>query len=118
MSVFFNGARGVNANKQIVANNKGEEISNMKLMVNVNEIFGPTIQGEGPSTGVRCMFLRVSGCNLTCSWCDTPYTWDWKGQNGEVWDKESETHAMSVYDIIQRLTGSGVKLVVISGGLP
>jgi len=55
---------------------------------------------------------------LTCSWCDTPYTWDWKGQNGQVFDKESESHSMSVYDILNKLTGMGVGLVVISGGEP
>jgi 7-carboxy-7-deazaguanine synthase len=94
------------------------EIAELKMTLNVNEIFGPTIQGEGPSTGKRCAFLRVSGCNLTCSWCDTPYTWDWKGVNGQVWDKDSETHSMTVYNILYRLTGLGVGLVVISGGEP
>ena len=39
----------------------------------VNEIFGPTIQGEGRSAGMPTMFVRLSGCNLACIWCDTPY---------------------------------------------
>lgn len=95
-----------------------QEIEDMKLSVNVNEIFGPTVQGEGPSAGKRCGFLRVSGCNLTCSWCDTPYTWDWTGQNGQAFNKENETHSMSVYDILYELTGMGVDLVVVSGGEP
>lgn len=42
----------------------------------VAEIFGPTFQGEGPNAGRLCHFLRLGGCNLACSWCDTPYTWD------------------------------------------
>ena len=46
-------------------------------LLNVNEIFGPTIQGEGPHTGRLVGFLRLAGCNLACSWCDTPYSWDW-----------------------------------------
>jgi 7-carboxy-7-deazaguanine synthase len=37
----------------------------------VNEIFGPTIQGEGPNLGRRCGFVRLGGCNLECSWCDS-----------------------------------------------
>jgi organic radical activating enzyme len=98
--------------------NMAEEIAELKLVLDVNEIFGPTVQGEGPSTGVRCAFLRLSGCNLTCVWCDTPYTWDWKGQNGTPYSKEAETHPMSVHDVWFQLTGYGVPLYVISGGEP
>ena len=36
-----------------------------------------SFQGEGPLTGQRCAFVRMSRCNLRCVWCDTPYTWDW-----------------------------------------
>lgn len=47
--------------------------------MNVNEIFGPTIQGEGKYTGYPSVFLRLNGCNLRCAFaggsiCDTPYT--------------------------------------------
>ena len=94
------------------------DIEELKRPLRVNEIFGPTVQGEGPSTGRRCAFLRLSGCNLTCSWCDTPYTWDWQGLNGEAFNEEAETQQMSVYDAWFRLTGMGVKLYVISGGEP
>ena len=48
-------------------------------MLAVSEIFGPTHQGEGPSTGRLCGFVRLARCNLSCLWCDTPYTWDWGG---------------------------------------
>ena len=42
-------------------------------MINISEIFGPTIQGEGPKTGHPTIFVRVYGCNLDCPWCDTKY---------------------------------------------
>ncbi len=42
------------------------------------EIFH-TIQGEGKSSGLPCIFLRLSLCNLHCRWCDTDYTWNWEG---------------------------------------
>ena len=41
--------------------------------LNVSEIFGPIWQGEGPSTGRLFTFIRLQGCNLRCSFCDTPY---------------------------------------------
>lgn len=44
-------------------------------MIKINEIFGPTVQGEGAAEGRHCMFVRVADCNLQCTWCDTAYTW-------------------------------------------
>lgn len=95
-----------------------EEVANMKMILEVNEIFGATVQGEGVSAGRRCAFLRLAGCNLTCSWCDTPYTWDWKGLNGQVFEKDKETHSMTVFEVIHKLTSIDVDLYVISGGEP
>lgn len=88
------------------------------MSIVVNEIFGPTFQGEGPSLGRRCAFLRVSACNLACSWCDTPYTWDWTGQNGTKYSPKTESHKMEVSDIIHKLLPMGVDTLVISGGEP
>jgi 7-carboxy-7-deazaguanine synthase len=88
------------------------------MTLKVNEIYGPTVQGEGSSTGRRCAFLRLTGCNLTCSWCDTPYTWDWTGLNGVVYDKDKETKLMETEDVLERLLTFDVPLLVISGGEP
>lgn len=46
-----------------------------KSTLHIVETFGPTIQGEGPSTGRSAMFVRLAGCNLTCTWCDTKFSW-------------------------------------------
>jgi 7-carboxy-7-deazaguanine synthase len=48
----------------------------------ISEVFA-TIQGEGLLTGVPSLFIRTSGCNLRCHWCDTPYT-SWQPE-GEDW---------------------------------
>lgn len=79
----------------------------------VNEIFGPTFQGEGVHLGMPCMFLRLAGCNLACSWCDTPYAWDWSRYNSR-----EEMHPMTVDQVYGRLSQSPIKNLVISGGEP
>ncbi|MEJ8672893.1 7-carboxy-7-deazaguanine synthase QueE [Streptomyces sp. MS1.AVA.1] len=86
----------------------------------VNEIFGPTVQGEGQSLGRRCAFLRLGGCNLSCSWCDTPYTWDWTGagDSGVAHDPRKELHRRPVEDVVAELLEFNTGLIVISGGEP
>jgi 7-carboxy-7-deazaguanine synthase len=84
----------------------------------INELFGPTFQGEGPFTGRRCSFVRFALCNLTCSWCDTPYTWDWNGRNGIAYNKADEVHPTSIHDIMDRLATHGTDLVILTGGEP
>lgn len=81
-------------------------------MLNVNEMFGPTIQGEGRMAGHLCSFLRLANCNLTCSWCDTPYTWDWTRH-----DRKAEVHPMSVNNTAAYLNALPGRIVV-SGGEP
>jgi 7-carboxy-7-deazaguanine synthase len=79
----------------------------------VAEIFGPTFQGEGPSLGQVAAFLRLSRCNLSCSWCDTPYTWD-----TEQFDLNAETTRMTEADAAHTLLAIQAPLVVITGGEP
>ena len=79
----------------------------------VSEIFGPTVQGEGPSTGQRAKFLRLGGCNLTCSWCDTSYTWDWK-----KYSPRQELTQMSLTAVKDQLFAIRAPLLVITGGEP
>src|SRR5262249_29697994 len=45
----------------------------MKARIRISEIFGPTIQGEGPLIGRPSVFVRTGGCDYRCTWCDTPY---------------------------------------------
>lgn len=79
----------------------------------VSEIFGPTVSGEGPTLGQRCSFLRLGGCNLTCAWCDTPYTWD-----ASRHDLRAELRRMDADRIVERLLATGCRFVIISGGEP
>src|SRR5437016_1796340 len=84
----------------------------------VSEIFGPTFQGEGPSLGRRCVFLRLGGCNLHCRWCDTPYTWDWTGRNGVAYEPRKELQPMDPMAVWESLRSLGAETLVISGGEP
>ena len=90
------------------------------MKINVNEIFGPTVQGEGKSSGLPVVFLRLAGCNLACAWCDTRYAWDWTNH-----DEAKESHPMEVGEIASQLSALAVhfevdqkKSLVISGGEP
>src|SRR3954463_14537334 len=69
-----------------------------------------SIQGEGKLTGVPSVFVRASGCNLRCTWCDTPYaSWDPEGEN------------LPVDEIVRRvreLAPRSARHVVLTGGEP
>ena len=87
----------------------------------VNEIYGPVDQGEGRHAGRPCIFLRLSRCNLDCSWCDTPYTWDWTGKLGVAFDPAAESHRVSVSGVVEALLAllsAPEQIVVVSGGEP
>ncbi|MFC8285074.1 MULTISPECIES: 7-carboxy-7-deazaguanine synthase QueE [Streptomyces] len=82
----------------------------------VAECFGvevPTFQGEGPSCGHPALFIRLSRCNLSCTKCDTKYTWDWS-----QFDPRKESTKRSVADLVAWAESSPVELVVITGGEP
>ncbi|HEX6492592.1 MAG TPA: 7-carboxy-7-deazaguanine synthase QueE, partial [Candidatus Dormibacteraeota bacterium] len=82
-------------------------------MLTVAEVFGPTLQGEGPSVGRRCAFVRLGGCNLDCSWCDTPYTWDWRR-----FRPDEELHRVDAGAVTSEVEAMGVDMLVITGGEP
>lgn len=75
------------------------------------ERFGPTLQGEGPAAGQVAWFIRLGGCNLSCSWCDTPYTWD-----RSRYDLTQEITTTPVEQILDGMPDNG--LVVVTGGEP
>lgn len=87
--------------------------NNAVSILKVSEIF-ESIQGEGPSIGNTCIFLRLSTCNLKCSWCDTKYTWDW-----ENYDFNKEVKEINVEEIVERINNfPNITNIVITGGEP
>lgn len=79
----------------------------------INEIFGPTIQGEGPQIGQPCVFVRTMFCPVKCPGCDTHYTWD-KTEGGRRMTASEMVAAVQNLAGADRL-GTGI---VISGGEP
>lgn len=78
--------------------------------LNVSEWFGPTIQGEGTHGGRLASFFRLAGCNLSCSWCDSAYTWDWSR-----FDKGTEVQRVPVGDARQILSALPGRIIVTGG---
>lgn len=90
-----------------------QSISRKERHINVNEIFGPTIQGEGIHSGVRVAFLRLAGCNLSCVWCDTPYSWDWSR-----YDRNEESHKRTITEVAEELKAMHCSRLILTGGEP
>jgi len=92
----------------------------------VNEIFGPTWQGEGPQRGQLSAFVRLGTCNLACSWCDTPYAVFYdkrkadKHWSKKVYDPKVELLRMTPAEIVDRVESIVPfnSLVIFSGGEP
>ncbi len=86
------------------------------------EIFA-SLQGEGPSAGKPCAFIRLSRCNLACTWCDTAYTWRFEGDNrphrdGITYEREANRVILSEQDVATRIAELGQDRLVITGGEP
>lgn len=81
------------------------------MKIPVMEIFGPTIQGEGMVIGQKTMFVRTAGCDYSCSWCDSSFTWDGTG-------KSSSQQPSEIIEELKRIGGSRFSHVTISGGNP
>lgn len=73
-------------------------------MLTINEIFH-SIQGESSHAGRPCVFVRLTACDLRCTWCDTPYAFH-------------EGRKMSLDEVVNRIKSYGCELVEITGGEP
>ena len=73
-------------------------------MLTLNEIFH-SIQGESTHAGRPCVFVRLTACDLRCSWCDTPYSFH-------------EGRKVSVDDVVAQVAAIGCDYVEITGGEP
>ena len=75
-----------------------------RIMLKVNEIFH-SIQGESSHAGRPCVFVRLTGCNLRCSYCDTQYAFH-------------EGRDMTVEEVLRQVASYGCGLVEVTGGEP
>lgn len=64
-----------------------------------------SVQGESSFVGHPCVFVRLAGCNLRCSWCDSEFTF----KGGEH---------RSIDDVVEQVAAEGIKLVEVTGGEP
>jgi 7-carboxy-7-deazaguanine synthase len=81
--------------------------------IRISEIFGPTIQGEGPLIGRPSVFVRTAGCDYRCTWCDTAFA--------VLPEYREQWSLLTPAEIIARvndLTGRSPVLVTLSGGNP
>ena len=73
-------------------------------VLTINEIFH-SIQGESTHAGKPCVFVRLTACDLRCSWCDTPYAFH-------------EGHRMSLDAVLEEVERFGCQTVEVTGGEP
>jgi 7-carboxy-7-deazaguanine synthase len=88
----------------VVSGFSGREKSRADAMLTVNEVFY-SIQGESTLAGRPCVFVRLTGCDLRCSWCDTPYAFH-------------EGRRRTLEDVVAEVEQHGCPLVEITGGEP
>ena len=81
------------------------------MKIPVMEVFGPTIQGEGMVIGQKTMFVRTGGCDYSCSWCDSSFTWDGSARSTTM-------EASEIVAKLKEIGGDAFSHVTISGGNP
>lgn len=90
------------------------------------EIFA-SVQGEGPSMGAPCTFIRLSRCNLACVWCDTAYTWHFDGdakrlgrphRSDIAFDRKANQIILDEGDVAARILALEQKRLIVTGGEP
>jgi 7-carboxy-7-deazaguanine synthase len=82
----------------------------------ITEIF-KSIQGEGTRAGLPCIFVRLTGCNLRCTWCDTAYAFH-GGKKMSVADVLARVDELAGRTVEHGSTGRSVPLVEVTGGEP
>ena len=85
----------------------------MTKRIRISEIFGPTIQGEGPLIGRPTVFVRTGGCDYRCTWCDTLYAV--LPEYRDDWVPMTPDEIMAR---VNELAGGKPVLVSLSGGNP
>ena len=86
-------------------NGRSDEINNILRLPLVEEFY--SLQGEGYHAGKAAYFIRLGGCDVGCSWCDSRFSWD------------PDMHPMvETDDIIKKAIESGTDSVVVTGGEP
>src|SRR5690606_33351346 len=78
----------------------------------VSEIF-ESIQAEGVSAGLPCLFVRLATCNLSCGFCDTAYSWDF-----DCHDYEHAVREQTVAELGERIATARSDRLVLTGGEP
>ena len=92
---------------------------------NLVEIFS-SVQGEGPSVGESTLFIRFAGCDLRCSWCDSPHTWkpsqscriEKQRGSGDFLQVENPVPMNLVLDAAKNLSASSHRWISLTGGEP
>jgi 7-carboxy-7-deazaguanine synthase len=77
-----------------------------EVIVRVAEVFC-SIQGEGISLGLPSVFVRLQGCSVGCTWCDTKYSWD-----------PAKGHALGLAALLEKVCAASPQNVVVTGGEP